>query len=184
MFRRIRAGDQLAVTELISKYGDDVYTNARECTQDNDLALDLSKSTFKEFIILLQTQDNEDNWDTLLFRLQEGTLTARLMNDTDRNVKKRKKQDNGMLMQMTDEALTEFYGKSNAEKTKSELESSPEFQKWYKRRKNGTVAQILFYVFVCVVIVWVIFGLLRRMGVLPNLDLGYTWFNHALFRLF
>ncbi len=174
----------MAVTELISKYGDNVYTNARECTQDNDLARDLSKSTFKEFIGLLQVQDNEDDWDTLLFRLQEGTLTTRLLNDADSNVKKRRKQDDSTLMQMADKALAEFYGKSNAEKSKSELEKSPEFQKWYKRRKNGTIARIVLCVLVCVVIVWVIFGQLRRMGVLPNLDLGYTWFNHALFRLF
>lgn len=59
-----------------------------------------------------------------------------------------------------------------------------EFQTWYRRRKRGILAQIALNAVVCVIIVWIIVGLLYRVGVLPNLDLGYSWFNRAVFRLF
>lgn len=59
-----------------------------------------------------------------------------------------------------------------------------EFQKWFQHRKRGIVTQIVFNAVICVVILWIIVGLLYRVGVFPTLDLGYSWFNHALFRLF
>lgn len=87
-------------------------------------------------------------------------------------------------MQITSETQKEFYNESDAGETSGASECTPEFQQWYKRRKRGVIAQIVIYAIICVIIVWVIFGLLHRMGVLPNFDFGYSWFNHTLFRLF
>ncbi len=36
----------------------------------------------------------------------------------------------------------------------------------------------------CLLLGWTLCGLLMRLGVLPNLDLGYAWFNETLFPLF
>ncbi len=36
----------------------------------------------------------------------------------------------------------------------------------------------------CLVFLWIAVGLLMEFGVFPAVDLGYTWFNSAVFRLF
>ncbi|MDO5112115.1 MAG: hypothetical protein Q4E65_07405, partial [Clostridia bacterium] len=61
---------------------------------------------------------------------------------------------------------------------------TPEMEK--RRAQRAFRAKLLLGVNVVglVAMVWVVLGLLRRIGVMPGLDLGYTWFNDSIFRMF
>jgi len=52
------------------------------------------------------------------------------------------------------------------------------------RKRPAGVFAILGGVAVCGVLIWLLAGLLMRLGVLPFIDLGYVWFDTAFFPLF
>ncbi len=61
---------------------------------------------------------------------------------------------------------------------------TPEMEK--KRRKRARNARMILAVNIvgALLMIWVLLGLLRRIGVFPGLDLGYSAFNEAVFKMF
>lgn len=61
---------------------------------------------------------------------------------------------------------------------------TPEMQA--RRRKRARNARIILALNIIAVsaMIWIVLGLLHRIGIFPNLDLGYTWFNTNLFKMF
>lgn len=51
------------------------------------------------------------------------------------------------------------------------------------RRAKGAIL-FGFNILLSVLLVWLLLGLLARLGLLPGLNLGYTWFNQNVFLLF
>ncbi len=52
-----------------------------------------------------------------------------------------------------------------------------------KRARNARIVFVLNIIGLAIM-GWVVLGLLRRIGVLPQIDFGYSWFNENLFRMF
>ncbi len=52
------------------------------------------------------------------------------------------------------------------------------------RNKGLFVFCIIINVILILLLLWFLFGLLVNLGILPNIDLGYTWFNDTIYPLF
>ncbi len=52
------------------------------------------------------------------------------------------------------------------------------------RNKGLFVFCIIINIVLILILLWFLCGLLVNLGVLPNIDLGYTWFNNTIYPLF
>lgn len=53
-----------------------------------------------------------------------------------------------------------------------------------RRASAGRVVSIFLLALLCVLLVWVVLGVAMSMSLLPKWELGYTWFNQHLFKMF
>lgn len=72
----------------------------------------------------------------------------------------------------------------NAAPTPHEITVTPQMKARRRKRARAARAILIFNIFAVLLMLWVVLGLLRRVGVFPNLDLGYLWFNDSILRLF
>ena len=53
-----------------------------------------------------------------------------------------------------------------------------------KKKRSGGALSIILLILVCLILLWVVGGVAMIMKWIPEYDLGYTWFNTNVFKLF
>lgn len=53
-----------------------------------------------------------------------------------------------------------------------------------KKKRSGGALSIILLILVCLILLWVVGGVAMTMKWIPEYDLGYTWFNTNVFKLF
>lgn len=53
-----------------------------------------------------------------------------------------------------------------------------------KKKRGGGTLSVILLILVCLILLWVVGGVAMTMKWIPEYDLGYTWFNLNVFKLF
>ena len=80
------------------------------------------------------------------------------------------------------EPAREKSGRSSGRSIREEVFAEPAEAKARKRSGQGFTVFVL--VIICLLLVWVVAGVAMTMKWIPYYDLGYSWFNASVFRLF
>ncbi|MEA4869197.1 hypothetical protein SDC9_120260 [bioreactor metagenome] len=81
-----------------------------------------------------------------------------------------------------DEIFDEPYQKKNSKKKKPEKIKPAKAEKPDRGSSRGSTVILL--IIVSLMLLWVVAGVAMSIGLLPLYDLGYSWFNANVFRLF
>jgi hypothetical protein len=213
LVRRIRMGDKAAVKDLISIYGNAVYLRAFERTQDKELAREAARQTFGQFVAVVQQQPDEDGWSLWFGDLIERNISAYaqiapdmglIEDELERELygepeespesvsyqqpsarlappPQQQRQSGGRAVAAPEPA--EKSSRSSGRSIRDEVFSEPYRPRKKKKRGGGTLSIILL-ILVCLILLWVVGGVAMTMKWIPEYDLGYTWFNLNVFKLF
>ena len=194
--RQIRDGETEAARLLFGEYGDGIYRRALAATKSKEAARAITRETILELIRTLREKNEADGWD-----LWVDAVTGRrieLYGLVDADVQKL----SGELFGTPGEAAEPQTAAEPPQPAPIAAEPAseapvPEEEPLFdnsQRRANGkkraggataggVIATVLLILGILLMI-WVILGFLKGLNILPTLDLGYTWFNEHLFRLF
>ena len=202
LVRRIRRGDKEAVKELVSAYGNSVYQRAFERTRDKELAREAARQTFGQFVAIVQQQPEDDGWSLWFGDLIERNISTYAQISTDmRTIESELDQEipgvspviRAASASVAPEPAPEASGRqaeSPHERGKKSGETSVReeifdeaYQKKEKKRSSHGFTVVLL-ILVSLLLVWVVAGIAMTMRWLPAYDLGYSWFNQHVFKLF
>jgi hypothetical protein len=206
LVRRIRRGDKEAVKELVSAYGNSVYQRAYERTRDKELAREAARQTFGQFVAIVQQQPEDDGWSLWFGDLIERNIATYTQISTDmRTIES--ELDSEILSPVSAKSAPpapgkpEFASKSAPDSDLDQPEPRPRgkggaetnvreeifdepYQKKEKRRSGGHGFSVVLLILVSLILLWVVAGVAMTMRWIPAFDLGYSWFNLHVFKLF
>lgn len=209
LVRRIRHGDKNAIKELVATYGNAVYQRAFERTQDKELAREAARQTFGQFVAIVQQQPDEDGWSLWFGDLIERNISAYSQIGVDMQYIESELEhelygdqpDAPQPPQLARQAQPprqpyaekqsaarmaqpprEKAARSGARSAQEEIfDEAPEA---HPRKRSGQGFTVLVLVVICLLLLWVVGGVAMTMKWIPYYDLGYSWFNASVFRLF
>ncbi|MCE5188840.1 MAG: hypothetical protein LLF75_06620 [Eubacteriales bacterium] len=208
LVRRIRRGDKSAIKELVATYGNAVYQRAFERTQDKELAREAARQTFGQFVTIVQQQPEDDGWSLWFGDLIERNISAYAqigvdMNYIENELENELYDSQPALPQQAQsaskqssrqpyaekqpsaraaESVRDKGSRSSARSAREEMFEEPVEAHPHKRSGQGFTIVVL--VIICLLLVWVVGGVAMTMKWIPYYDLGYSWFNASVFRLF
>lgn len=161
---RMKNNDPEAFLELTERYGWAVYTTIRAKCSDHALADRIYNETMNLFYHSLSDSAAEDPVEALLCALAD-----RLNPD---------QQEHEGIFSLIEERPPEVHLRDRM--------ISGDAATSIGRKRKGIWRGLGFMLFLisCAVILWCIAGFLMGMGIIPNFDLGYAWFNAHIFPLF
>ena len=213
LVRRIRHGDKNAIKELVAAYGSAVYQRAFERTQDKELAREAARQTFGQFVAIVQQQSDEDGWSLWFGDLIERNITAytqigvdmryietelehELYDSNTAPAAKPQQQQQRAQQSAAASTFSESFEQeeppakpaqdkgahSSGRSLRDEIFSDAQDPR--KHRRPGQGLAVVLLVIICLLLVWVVCGVAMTMKWIPYYDLGYSWFNASVFRLF
>lgn len=160
MLNRVKSKDSKAFCQLTEDYGWKVYSCIRERIGDADQVNAAFHETFSDFSSDLTSQDGSDAVEALLLAYADR-VCSRMENASAKPAKA------APYAVPVPEA---FRAEPSAEKKKTKEPGHGQGRIWF----GLCVAVLLLGIAAAV---WTILGLLMDMGYVPELDLGYSWFN-------
>lgn len=157
LLNRIRKRDVNAYLELTQTYGWKLYSHLRARFDDRELTEAAFNETLTNFYNTIAGGTGDDVVESLL--LAYADQTCQKMKQTSMVPLKSAYAAKPRLVQESAETNTKPSGKSNG---------------------LGFGLGVGILVFGILAALWVIVGLLMDMNILPELDLGYSWFNSAI----
>lgn len=201
LVQRIRRGDKGAIKELVAAYGNAVYQRAFERTQDKELAREAARQTFGQFVTIVQQQPEEDGWSLWFGDLIERNISAYSQIGVDMRYIETELENELYQQQPAPvqkaqaaypaasqasarnaEPQRERNAHSGSRSAREEVFAEPAEAKPRKRSGQGFTVFVL--VIICLLLIWVVAGVAMTMKWIPYYDLGYSWFNASVFRLF
>lgn len=167
---RIQQGDREAFATLYARYNQTVYRIALESTGNQQESLEIVKAVFRE---MYQTILANGPYLGDLY----GWLDALTAKQLRMRRFQKQPQDGGLPPQYTMQQAQTIEARAS-----ERLQDEQLFEPETKKRKRGFSMILLGAA--ALILVWVLVGLLGSLGILPELPLGYTWFNDTLFPLF
>ena len=206
LVRRIRRGDKNAIKELVAIYGNAVYQRAFERTQDKELAHEAARQTFGQFVTIVQQQPEDDGWSLWFGDLIERNISAYsqigvdmryIENELENELfqqqpaapqqpqKSQPSHSPAAPQQPSAKSAEPPRGRAAYSTGRSAFEDSFEDPAETKpRKRSGQGFTVFLLVIICLLLVWVVAGVAMTMKWIPYYDLGYSWFNASVFRLF
>lgn len=208
LVRRIRSGDKEAVKELVSAYGNSVYQRAFDRTHDKELAREAARQTFGQFVAIVQQQPEDDGWSLWFGDLIERNISTYAQISTDmRTIESELDQEIPGAVPVIRPAPAPLSPTSEPEESEFESESDIRSAQSRERGKKGGEASIraeifdeayqkkektrsshgasvILLILVSLLLLWVVAGVAMSMRWIPVFDLGYSWFNQHVFKLF
>lgn len=209
LVRRIRLGDKNAIKELVAAYGNAVYQRAFERTQDKELAREAARQTFGQFVTIVQQQPEDDGWSLWFGDLIERNISTYSQISVDMRyieteLESELYQQEPALPQQpalplqpqksrganpaqpsparAAQPMTHQSPRPVARSAREETFEEPAEAK--PRKRSGQGFTVFLLVIICLLLVWVVAGVAMTMKWIPYYDLGYSWFNASVFRLF
>ena len=171
--------DRDAVSILIGRYGNKIYARLYEKLQDKQLADEAFRKTVFSFLETVKRLESDDLTEALFSciadnvcrEVQESADTAR--NPTDLV------QERICPQETAAPAISEATSESEAAAEAAEETKTPP-----KSGHGLEIAVLLFLIVIVVMLLWLVAGLGMQSGLIPTVDLGYTWFDRNIFPLF
>ena len=180
LLNRAKQKDIDAYMQLMYMYGSKVHKRLLEQIGDRNLADAAFQKTTTGFYKMLTKNPDEDAVETILNFYADcmvrQTVTQNIPNTTEsrpeqRAVIKPEEQPQRKPQETPPEQI------AHADEP---AEQRPEKRKQKKKKKSGSVGLtigIVLLILGILAVLWIIAGLLMDMHVLPELDLGYSWFD-------
>lgn len=209
---RIRSGDKGAIRELVSLYGSAVYQRAFERLQDKELAREAARQTFGQFVSVVQRQTDDDGWSLWFGDLIERNIATYAQIGADmgyieeelerelygaepppvaipartppRADERAYAYPQGARETEPGDYTVRSAGQPSVRKSVRDAEYFDRPPQAKRKRGASRFFGFVLLTLVCLVLLWVVAGVGMSMKWLPYYDLGYTWFNLHVFRLF
>ena len=193
--QRIRQGDREAFHELYSAYSRTVYIKVLSAVGHADRTREITRQVFlaiyQEICTSKTLVDVERRIAVLAGTYIQKERDAAKKHDvpskeTPSAAAKRETLDaaNEMIRQRTSADSAQKTVPQAPRQVSDSMPVRPVVPTPRRKKSSGSILFSVFLCLMCVVFLWVAVGLLMEFGVFPAVDLGYTWFNSTVFRLF
>ena len=177
LFNKIE--DRDAVSILIGRYGNKIYARLYDRLHDKQLADEAFRKTVFSFLETVKGLESDDLTEALFSciadnvcrEVQESSDTARKPTDLV--------QEKVCSQETAVPAISEAFSESEAAAEAAEEPKTPP-----KSGHGLEIAVLLFLIVIVVSLLWLVAGLGMQSGLIPTVDLGYTWFDRNVFPLF
>ncbi len=200
LLRRIKSTDtdEEAFRRLFNQYSEPVYKMLLEQCKDRQLAREALKSTFLRVQQTLKSEDEIDSTYLWLSALAKAQLEKHQIEKSDRAAVLASLLEAPLVKAQAEEAAepkAKQWQEPEAIQPPASADLNPasvqairllakEQPLPKKRSRAGRVFVLTLLGVLILCVLWVIAGLLMDIQVLPEIDLGYTWFNTQVFSLF
>ena len=167
LFKKIRGRDRSSFEALLENYGWKLYSHIRQHTKDRGEADRIFSEAFSCFYDRLEGYEGEDPIEALLFSCADQAAG-------------RKKELPAEKQPLGPWALGQESGFSLPPVDPSVYGEKQE-PLWLKIFYGICIAVLIFGILAAV---WVMAWMLMSMNLIPELDLGYSWFNENIAHLF
>ena len=161
---RIKGNDPAAFLEMTDRYGWSVYTSIRKKTSDAAVADKIYNETMNAFYRSLANASAEDPMEAILCTLADHIIVEQSCADGSTAV-----QDvtpPTIQLEATEKPVVHSVSKSR------------------KKRSFGYKLCVLLLLLAIAAVIWCIAGQLMVRNIIPDYDLGYSWFNANVYYFF
>ena len=177
LLNRVQAKDRDAFVELMKKYGVKLYSRLLVKLGDRQLADAAFKETMVGFYKSLTENEGEDAISAFLAGYGDN-VSDRLIGDYfDHIVENTADCVESAGYRKLNLPVPELEEEENTYYDENDVSGENEAESPLISRKGWIFAVSLLST-CALLVIWVIIGLLCGMGIIPELDLGYTWFNN------
>ena len=188
---RIHRGDRDAFRALYSEYSRDVYLTAREALQSDALARAVVRQVFlcihRELLAASAPLDTDARIDALtneeirVQRIASGDTGEAILKEvrTPRRLDRHVEPPRVAAQQPVEPQASPLV-RAQQRYAAAQPPASVEQGGMGAGHVFGLLALIVFFL----IFAWAMCGILMSLGMLPTIDLGYSWFDRTVFRVF
>ena len=189
---RIHRGDRDAFRSLYSEYSRDVYLTAQEILQDDARARAVVKQVFlrihRELLDADGPIDTDQRIDLLtneeirIQRIAGGDTGSDILKEvrTPRRLDRHVEPPRAAAQQPVEPQASPLVRAQQRYAAAAQPPASVEQGGMGAGHVFGLLALIVFFL----IFAWAMCGILMSLGMLPTIDLGYSWFDRTVFRVF
>lgn len=172
--------DRDAVSILIGRYGNQIYARLYGRLHDKQLADEAFRKTVFSFLETVKRLENDDLTEALF-----SCIADKVCMDMEKSADMAQKPTD-LVQEKVCSQETAVPAISEAVSESVEVEEGAEEEpKTPPKSGHGLeIAVLLFLIVLVIVLLWVVAGLGMQSGMIPKIDLGYTWFDRNVFPLF
>lgn len=192
--QRIRQGDREAFHELYSAYSRTVYIKVLSAVGHADRTREITRQVFLAIYQEICTSKTPIDVErriavlagTYIQKERDAAKNAVSGKDTPPAAPRETLDAVNKLVQQQKSGGPEKKTTSQKPEAQPRASACPPLHHTppHSKRSVSTMLFSAFLCLLCLVFLWIAVGLLMEFGVFPAVDLGYTWFNSTVFRLF
>lgn len=180
LLARVHEGNEEAFRRLFALHGETLYQLLIKRCHDKRIAREVLKDVFQKAHVTLRNSAQPDGTTLWLHELAMNGLDERLaaQNQSVAALEDQQKQENTA-------AETSDREPGEAERIICDVRRSMHTIPEHKKKSHiSTNAIAIILIVLLLLTIWYIVGTLMRMGRLPYVDLGYSWFSSHVLALF
>ena len=170
--------DRDAVSILIGRYGNKIYARLYDRLHDKQLADEAFRKTVFSFLETVKRLESDDLTEALFSCIAENV--CREVQESADLVQERvcpQETPAPVISEAASESVEAVEAVEDTEDAESAEDAPSVGHRW-------EIAVLLFLIVLVIILLWGVAGLGMQSGVIPRIDLGYTWFDRNVFPLF
>ena len=186
LLQKVQKGDEAAFRALFHTYAEPAYQLLLQKCGDKALARTLLKRVFEDVYRSLKEREDADPTALWINALAEKQVDAHLFYQKETDAVWQMLAPHPALPQTTQPAPREapLPPEPAPVQPVSAAAATAHAVGPARKRRGGRAALLCILVAMTACVLWVMAGLLMDVQALPHVDLGYDWFNTAVFHLF
>lgn len=181
---RAHNGNREAFREIFNEYSREVYAYIHTALADEQQTKDSVKQVFLGlFRELMKAEKDIDLAERLTELTNEEIKIARMAGGNLSPIKEECAVSGGKdaVAEDVEDEDDIFDEEDLDDEDEDEDDDLPEKK---KKGNVGTTIAVIFLVLLILIFLWLVAGILMDYGIIPTIDLGYSWFNAHVFDLF
>lgn len=167
--------DRDAVSILIGRYGNKIYARLYDRLHDKQLADEAFRKTVFSFLETVKRLESDDLTEALFACIAENV--CRDIQESADLVQERVCPQETPAPVISEAASESVEAVEDTEAVEDAEDAPSVGHRW-------EIAVLLFLIVLVIILLWGVAGLGMQSGVIPRIDLGYTWFDRNVFPLF
>ena len=181
--------DRDAVSILIGRYGNKIYARLYDRLHDKQLADEAFRKTVFSFLETVKRLESDDLTEALFSCIAENVCrdveesaepaqeSCDLVQESADLVQERVRPQETPAPVISEAASESVEAVEDTEAVEDAEDAPSVGHRW-------EIAVLLFLIVLVIILLWGVAGLGMQSGVIPRIDLGYTWFDRNVFPLF
>lgn len=179
--------DRDAVSILIGRYGNKIYARLYDRLHDKQLADEAFRKTVFSFLETVKRLESDDLTEALFSCIAENV--CRDIQESADLVQERvcpQETPAPVISEAASESVEAVEDTEAVEDAEvvEETEAVDDAEAPPASGYGWEIAVLLFLIVLVIILLWGVAGLGMQSGVIPRIDLGYTWFDRNVFPLF